>query len=502
MLTDRAIGQDASAPPRAGPTGFQRPVVIRLDGVIDVRMNKFFHRRLAQAERLGADLVVVEIHSPGGLLTTSLEIAERLRDVDWARTVAFVPREAISGGAIVALGCDEILIGPQARLGDAGAITFSAELFAFVYVPAKAQSYLVRSVRDLAEAKGRPPELAEAMVDKDALVYWRRANPNAAPEFQIIRLRHEGDDARAAATAAGVDLNEWQLIEESGPERFLTVNGQRAVELMLASSTAQSIDELGTELGVTGPWVIYELNLTDSVAYWLTRPLITALLIAVGLVALYMELTAPGIGIGGLIAGLCAMLFFWSRFLGGTSGWLEVILFLAGTAFLVMELFVLPGWGICGILGLVLMVLSIILAGQEFVIPATPAQWNQTITSTLVLLCSGCVVLIAATYITRRLGSVPIFNRLMLTAPASVSSSDASKADGKPGPTAHAAVSVGDRGKAESLLRPAGRARFGHLSIDVVTDGQLIEPGQAIRVIEISGNRIVVTEVEPAGPSG
>ena len=111
----------------------------------------------------------------------------------------------------------------------------------------------------------------------------------------------------------------------------------------------------------------------------------------IGLVALYLELSAPGISVGGLIAGLCAVLFFWSRFLGGTSTWLEVLLFLAGTVFLVVEVFVIPGWGVSGLMGLVLILVSVVMASQEFVVPSTGRQWNQLVTTLLVILCAGCV---------------------------------------------------------------------------------------------------------------
>jgi membrane-bound serine protease (ClpP class) len=222
-------------------------------------------------------------------------------------------------------------------------------------------------------------------------------------------------------------------------------------------------------------------------------------LVLTGLIALYMEFSAPGIGAGGLIAGLCAVLFFWSRFFAGTAGWLEVILFAAGIIFLLMEIFVIPGFGVSGVCGLALLFSSIVLASQNFAVPQTPQQWDQTLTTSVMILCSGFVFLIAATFISKRLGAIPLFNRLVLDVPPRQLGFESTKdADGKPLPSPHPSVSVGDWGVSESLLRPAGRAKFAHRSFDVISDGSFVEPGTQVTVIRINGNVITVAPVEDA----
>lgn len=118
------------------------------------------------------------------------------------------------------------------------------------------------------------------------------------------------------------------------------------------------------------------------------------------------------------------------------------------------------------------------------------------------ILCSGCLFLIAAAFISKRLESIPIFNRLVLTPVTTQSGEDSPKkdADGKPIQQAHPQISVGDWGKAESLLRPAGRARFAGNSFDVISDGSFVEQGTQVRVVRIHGNIITVTPVDDAGP--
>ncbi len=478
---------------------YQRPVVIQFEGMIDGQNAGYFRNRLERARSRGADLVIVEIDSPGGYAFDSLAIAESLRDVDWAYTVAWIPREAISGAALVSLGCDEIIMGSHARFGDAGPIHFDPQVAAFRYVPAKAKSVLVRQARDLAVAKGKPPELAEAMVDENAVVFRRIGEPQgdpAGPRFRVVQISEDEDDPLAEARRQGLELNEWELVPESGKGRILTVNGPTAVELGIANALADDRMALLDELNATSPPVVFRRNVTDHVVDWLTHPVITVLLIVVGLIALYLELSAPGIGAGGLIAGLCAILFFWSRFFGGTAGWLEVILFLAGLTFLMMEVFVIPGFGIAGITGMGLLLASVVMASQDFVWPETPGQWNQVLKSLLVVFVALTVFAVGTALLSRKIGSLPVLGRIALKPPAAEPVDVIDKETGKPRPLVHPLVSVGDWGNAESLLRPAGRARFGHRSIDVVSDGSFINPGAQVRVIEISGNRIVVAEVE------
>jgi membrane-bound serine protease (ClpP class) len=293
----------------------------------------------------------------------------------------------------------------------------------------------------------------------------------------------------------------WELIKETGPERFLTVSGARARELGIAETLGETQADLAKEFHFEpGSVRQFKANWTDAVVYYLNTPLVTGILVVFGLVALYIEFSAPGVGIGGLTAGLCAALFFWSRFLGGTSTWLEVLLFAAGIIFIAVELFVIPGFGLPGLVGLALLLVSVVMASQDFVIPSTPRQWNQFTTTLLMILCSCAVFVIAAIVLARKLGSFPMFNQMILapTAEPLIFEKELSSdpETGKPVVQQHPLVSVGDWGRAESLLRPAGRAVFGGSSVDVVSDGSFVDPGTQVRVIKIQGNMIMVAAIE------
>ena len=158
---------------RPRPASFSKPVLIQFHGQIDGFLTGFFNRSMDKAEAAGADLIILEVDSPGGLKIESLQMARRLRDCK-AYTVVIVENEAISGGSLVSLGCDEIQINPDAKFGDSGEIAFDPEQWAMRLIEPKIESYLSRDARDLAESLGRNPDLAEAMVDSDHLVYSKR----------------------------------------------------------------------------------------------------------------------------------------------------------------------------------------------------------------------------------------------------------------------------------------------------------------------------------------
>ncbi|MGM0491270.1 MAG: NfeD family protein [Planctomycetota bacterium] len=472
--------------------GYRKGVIIEMQGAILPRLGQYMDRKLERARETGADLVILEIDSPGGVIETTFNIVQKLRDLSWAHTVAFIPEEALSGAAIVALACDEIFMAPTARLGDAGPI-FAGPDALFRHAPEKIRSDLARRVRDLASAQGRPPALAEAMVDMNLIVY---------------RVTHEQTGRVTFMSQAEIDSAEnpdaWERgppVLESREGSFLEVNGERAVDLQLAAATVEGRSGLEQRFSIANPPLVpLRRNTLDVAVDVLNHPMVTGLLLVVGAIALYLELSAPGIGVGGLLSGLCFTLFFWSRFLGGTSGWLEIILVVAGIVFLAVELFVLPGFGVAGTVGLLLMAAGVIMASQNHLIPRTARGIHQLGTSLLVLLGSGIVSLIGFAVLSRIHGSIPILNRLVLRAPSAADSNQ----PGAPSTQRLGTVSehqcpaaVGDIGISDSPLRPAGRALFGDAYLDVVTDGSFVDRGRRVRVIQISGNRIVVRETDP-----
>lgn len=466
---------------------YDNAVLIRVSGVLDPMLEQYVRRGVERARKQNADVVIVEIDSPGGHVDVSLNLGKLLAEIDWATTVAYVPRQAYSAAAIMSLGCNQIILHPSAQFGDAGPI-FQGEDKAFRHVPEKVRSALASEIRELAESTGHSPALAEAMIDMDLKVYR-------------VRDKQTGDELIMSERelAGAEDPARWEKIQwiaESGDGRFLTLAGDRTVEIGLGDANVNSLDELKTHLNIEGDVRVIEWTTVDIVVLILNHPIVTGLLFVIGLVALYVELSAPGIGVGGLLASLCFMVFFWSRFLGGTAGWLEVTLFAAGILFLLAEFFVIPGFGIAGVTGTLLLISSVVLASQSFVIPETPRQLADFRQSIVVAAVSGMSFAIVAVWVTRRLGKIPILNRLALRPPAVEGDeplvTHITEDGKKPGHVRVFPVAVGDIGIAESPLRPAGRVAFGDIYMDVITDGTFVEPGTEVRVIDVSANRVRV----------
>jgi len=483
FLARRSVAADD-----ANATTYKRPVVIHFNGMINPQREQYLARKVATAKRQGADLVIVQIDSPGGFVESSINIAELLGQIDWAHTVAYIPREAISGAAFISLGCDEIVMASTARLGDAGPIIVGPDA-AFRHAPAKIRSYLARVIRDLCETKGRSPALGEAMVDENLVVYEMRNR-----DTQEIKLlsKHDLEEQK--------DPRQWEEIAEVTETRqglFFTVNGRRAFELGFTEGVADSRSALLERFQVDRPPVDLRPTSVDVTVSWLNWWVISILLIGVGLIALLVELSAPGISVGGFISALCFVLFFWSRFLGGTAGWLEVILFLCGIAFLAIEIFVTPGFGVPGILGLLLIVTSMIFAGQDFWIPDNYRQLRVTTTGLFTVVGGGACFALGAFIVTRYFGSLPIFNHLVLAPPKPQEVAPA-QVDAKGAvilTPADAPYQVGDWGVAISPLRPAGKIEIGDQLLDVTTDGSYVESGKQVKILKIQGNHIVVREV-------
>ncbi|MBM3999101.1 MAG: peptidase [Planctomycetes bacterium] len=472
---------------RAEDATAKRAAVIRMEGMISPRLDAFVVRSLDKARRARVDIVVFEIDSPGGYLTSSFDLAERFQQLAWAKGVAYVPREALSGAAIASLGCADIRIASDARWGNAGPI-YASEDGAFRHVPEKVRSDLALRMRQLAEHHGRPATLAEALVDSQLAVFEVRDRQTHAKSYLSMK---EWD---ALPPAESERLEKGAQVVESGDGRFLELLGKRAAELGLANGVAESREDLLASLGVIEPPLVIEPVLVDRVIGFLNHPFVTGVLFLAGLIALYVELSSPGLGLGGGVATLCFSLFFWSRFLGGTAGWLEVILFMAGLVFLLIEFFVLPGFGVSGLVGVGLIILSLVLASHDFVVPRTAMERQSLLVTVSVLLGSGFLFLGAAVMITRHIGRIPILSRLMLEPPEPIEVDERSSGEGE-GAIMYP-VRVGDVGCSESPLRPAGKALFGDAYVDVVADGAYVEPGRLLKVIRTGGNRIVVREID------
>lgn len=483
-LTNRLAADDIEVRPCKG-------IIIPLHEDINPLSGALLKRKFAEAVESGVDVIVLDIESPGGWVDVTFELMDMVAEADDVETVAYIAKDAISGAALVSLATDTIIMHPDARMGDAGEIVLGPD-GAFRYTEAKSRSVLAQKVRDTAEATGRPLALAEKMTDKDMIVYIATNDATGQTKYISDKEFEAMDDAE-----------QWTLgkpIREAGKDMFFTVNGRRAVELGMADQTVESRDEMIDVLNLTRPVPEIERTSIDTVVLILNSKPAAFLLVLLGLTALGFELSAPGLGIGGLLSLLCFGLFFWSRFLGGTAGWLEVLLFVMGIAFMAAEVFVIPGFGVAGISGLAMTMLSLVMASRRLVIPETTAGWNDLGGDVLTVAAAFLGFLITLIVMVTFIGEIPGLNRLTLRPQLADSGtvSVAPDAQSSELPTAvpmWQRVEIGDQGQAISPLRPGGKMMVRNETLDVVTEGDYVATGIAVKVIAKQGARVIVRPV-------
>ncbi|QDV66182.1 NfeD family protein [Crateriforma conspicua] len=473
---------DAADPPQ------RRAVSIPLHEDINPLSGAIFQRKFQNAIDQGVDVVILDIQSPGGWTMVTLEMMDTLLDAKDVETVAYIEKDAISGAALFALAADKIIMHPGARIGDAGEIVMGDD-GAFRYTEAKSRSVLAQKARDTAKATGRPPTLAEKMTHKDMVVYRATNRDDGTVDYF-------SDQEWESRT----DIEQWQKgkpVREAGADMFFVANGTRAVELGIADQTVESRAELYDVLNVKTPVPEMQRTSMDTVILVLNSGFVAFLLILLGLIALGFELSAPGLGVGGLASLLCFGLFFWSRFLGGTAGWLEVTLFACGLMFIAAEVFVIPGFGVAGISGLVLTLGSLVMASRRFVWPANAAEMADLGNDVLIVLGAFFGFLIALVVMANYISDIPGLSRLTLKpqlVPDPATAGGIAPAESSA--PAWQRIAIGTVGRSVSPLRPSGRVQVGDDFLDVVTEGDFVDPDVLVKVVAKQGARVVVRSID------
>jgi len=196
------------------------------------------------------------------------------------------------------------------------------------------------------------------------------------------------------------------------------------------------------------------------------------------------------VGVGAFTAGVCFLLFFWGQILRGNADYLEVMLFIAGVLCLALEVFVLPGVLIFGFGGGALIVASLILATQTFVLPRNSYELSQVPVSIFMVLGAGTGMLVSFYVMGRIIPHTPMLSSLVLKAPDMEQSRRESLVEYDD--------LLGQSGLTTSLLSPSGKARFGARIMDVISQGDMIPKGSDVTVVEVLGNRVIVAKSEDA----
>ena len=426
--------------------------------------------------RRNVNFVCLWIDSPGGSMDDSASLASflvntSLIDPSRVRTVAYVPAQARADAVLVALACDEVIVGPHAIFGGDGAHVFTEREVAAGR----------RVVEDrICVQKNRSWSLPAAILDRNVTVY-RCTSPGEVRYFSDEELANQPDPAK------------WQKEDRvTQPGKVFEAIGPQAKDFLLADAVLKNFDELKQRYNLEKDPTLLEPGWADELVQALASPWLSVILLMVAFAATYAELHTPGMGVGGFIAAVCFALFFWSRFLGGTAGWLEVTLFAAGVACLLLEIFVLPGFAIFGLGGGLLIIASLVLASQTFALPHNDYQFAQFQQSLLILAGAIGGTICVAMLINRWLPKTPVLGRIIHQPFTDEEIARVSHNES----LAHFESLLGAQGTATTQLVPGGKALFGDRLVDVMADGQFIERGQPVVVVEVEGYRVVVRPAE------
>jgi membrane-bound serine protease (ClpP class) len=494
-------------------------------------------RRISEARAVGATTIIFELDTPGGLVTSTFNIADQIRNLTDIKTVAWVNTTAHSGGAIVAIACEEIVTARSSRIGDAQVIfgnPIGAEAVPEELKP-KITTPVLGDVRASAQLRGYSKVLCESFVDPDREVWWLENIESGEREFvfrdeKLKRLGEtetqktdskeenaEATEKKETATAKSEDGDsqvteapKWKLVEKYfdivlGTEvdavqpvvrddQLLQMSASEAHAYGFSKGIVADDDALIEHYGLAAVTRLAS-TWSELFALWMTSMWVRGFLLAIIMLGAYVEFHTPGVGVPGLVALICLAIFVGAPYLAGLANVWEILFIVLGFGLMALEIFVIPGFGVAGISGLILVAVGVLSTfvpdelGETFplYIPSLPSTIRGLQIGMITMVSSMVASLIGMVVLSRYLPRMPMFRRIV---PANPTPSEVAVAD-----PYHGLARVGDVGQTAGPLHPAGKAHFGSELVDVVTQGELLDAGQQVEVIERRGNRVVVRAV-------
>lgn len=415
--------------------------LLTIDGEIGRGTVSFLRKGLSAAGESGARAAVIELATPGGYLDAAVAARNVILDTELA-TLAYVHREAFSAGALLALACTRIYFDPAGVLGAATPVESGTGQPASEKVVSATRSLF----RSTAEARGRPPEVAEAMVDPDVTI--------------------DG------------------LVEEG---KLLTLTSQQAAVWGMSDGEVATVGELLQAEGLPGAVIVpFAPRWIDTVVDVLTETWLAALLITLGILGLIVEMLVPGFGIPGILGIACLGLFFWAHIFVGLAGWESIVFFLGGLVAILLEVFVFTAvdFGVAGLAGLVLIGLGFYTAMVgPFTNPSQVISAVGAVSGGLVVAVVGTIVLL-----TRLPKSRLRFGGVILSSAITGHAFDKGRAK------AVESSWVGRQGVAVTDLHPVGAGEFAGERVDVTCEEGYLPEGTPIVVVKDEGYRKVVRQ--------
>jgi len=417
----------------------KKVLLLKVTSEIDPRTNRYTKLALEEAEQINADLVILELDTYGGAVNDADDIRTRILEFD-KPIFAFINKDAASAGALISIACDSIYMTPGASIGAATVVVATGEA-----APDKYQSYMRSMMRSTAEAKGRNPKIAEAMVDQNLEV------DSISPKGEVI-----------------------------------TFSTSEAIKNGFCEAEVSSIEDIIKISGIDSYEVIeYDLGATEKIIRVFLNPFFSGILIMIIIGGIYFELQTPGVGFPLAAAIIAAVLYFIPYYLNGMAENWELIVFLIGLSLIAMEIFIIPGFGFAGISGIIFTVGSLVLmmlnndffdfsfVKDEALFSALATTLIGTIAAFILMFFSGL-----------SLTNTKLFRRIAL-----VDTQDRNEgfiSDFK------TQSYLGETGKTYTRLRPSGKIMIAGQLLDAYTRGEFIEKGKEVIVIEQTGTSLKV----------
>lgn len=420
----------------------KRVYTIPIDGVIDRGLAPYVRRVLEEAQN--ADAVILEVNTLGGLVDAAIQIRDALLNSE-TPTIAFINKRAISAGALISLATTHIVMTPGATIGAATPVQLDMSGGANP-VNEKYVSYFRSEMRATAEQTGRRGDIAEAMVDAD---------------YEIEGLSPKG--------------------------KLLTLTTQDALQYEIAEYEAITLQEVLETYDLAEAQIIESrINWAERLVRMLTNPLVSSLLMMIGFLGLFIEFKTPGFGVGGTVGLICLGLFFWGHFLVRLAGWEELILFTLGVILLLIEILVIPGFGIVGILGIlaILTSLSLSMMGRFELLTFQDVQSAiSKVTAALV----GSIILTIV--LLKFLPRTSVGRQVILT-------ETEGRGEGYVAQRSDQHHLVGMIGVTLTPLHPSGVMVLDDTRYDVVSEGGFIDKQTRVKIVDVEGARMVVRQID------
>ena len=421
---------------------------VPIQGVIDLGLPTFIERIINEAETNQVEAIIFDIDTFGGRVDAATQIKDAILDSD-VPTIAFINRRAISAGALISLSCEKIYMTGGGTIGAATAVDMSGNK-----ASEKVISYMREEMASTAENRNRNSNIAKCMVDEE-LSFTHVVVDDDSIEVTDLEGRKEG--------------------------KLITLTTEQALKYKMADGSAEDLVELLAIIELTGAEVkTFSENWSENLVRFLTNPVVASLLTTFGFLGILFELQSPGWGIPGTFGAVCLTLSLSASVIVKLATKSDLLIVLFGLGLLMVEAFLIPGFGIAGLMGI-----GVILWGLYMLllpdVPVSQEIYDGAMTGLTIGLIGGIFALIL------------LFKMMTKTKFWTKLTSPGIESDDEGFNTSLGLENfIGETGIATSDLRPSGWVLVNNKKIFVVTEGEFVDKNQQIKILSVDGNRVVV----------